>query len=110
MASPVLLDLLAVATSAALPPQLALRRAVDAADGPLAEELASSCAQPIWADDGATSSWPLLGERKVLVSDKGDELAHSNSLVHDAAQLAVLWRGNARVVKRHHLPLVVEDG
>jgi Flp pilus assembly protein TadB len=38
---PVLLDLLAVATSAGLPPQLAFRRAVDAATGPLAEELGS---------------------------------------------------------------------
>ena len=36
---PVLLDLLAVATSAGLPPQLALRRAVEAAEGPLADEL-----------------------------------------------------------------------
>jgi tight adherence protein C len=36
---PVLLDLLAVATSAGLPPQLALRRAIDAAEGPLADEL-----------------------------------------------------------------------
>jgi len=36
---PMLLDLLAVATSAGLPPQLAFRRAVDAAEGPLAEEL-----------------------------------------------------------------------
>ena len=38
---PVLLDLLAVATSAGLPPQLALRRAVEAATGPLADELRS---------------------------------------------------------------------
>ena len=38
---PVLLDLLAVATSAGLPPQLAFRRAVDAATGPLADELRS---------------------------------------------------------------------
>ncbi|HEY7660282.1 MAG TPA: type II secretion system F family protein [Actinomycetota bacterium] len=36
---PVLLDLLAVATSAGLAPQLAFRRAVDAAEGPLADEL-----------------------------------------------------------------------
>ena len=36
---PVLLDLLAVATSAGLPTQLAFRRAVEAATGPLAEEL-----------------------------------------------------------------------
>jgi tight adherence protein C len=36
---PVLLDLLAVATSAGLPPQLAFRRAVEAAEGPLADEL-----------------------------------------------------------------------
>jgi len=38
---PVLLDLLAVATSAGLPPQLAFRRAVEAATGPLADELRS---------------------------------------------------------------------
>ena len=38
---PVLMDLLAVATSAGLPPQLAFRRAVDAATGPLADELRS---------------------------------------------------------------------
>jgi tight adherence protein C len=38
---PILLDLLAVATSAGLPPQLAFRRAVDAATGPLAQELRS---------------------------------------------------------------------
>jgi Flp pilus assembly protein TadB len=38
---PVLLDLLAVATSAGLPPPLAFRRAVDAATGPLARELRS---------------------------------------------------------------------
>ena len=36
---PVLLDLLAIATSAGLPPQLAFRRAVEAAEGPLAESL-----------------------------------------------------------------------
>jgi Flp pilus assembly protein TadB len=36
---PVLLDLLAVATSAGLPPQLAFRRAVEGAEGPLAEAL-----------------------------------------------------------------------
>jgi tight adherence protein C len=36
---PVLLDLLAVAVSAGLPPQAALRRAIDAAEGPLADEL-----------------------------------------------------------------------
>jgi Flp pilus assembly protein TadB len=36
---PVLLDLLAVATSAGLPPQLAFRRAVEGAEGPLAESL-----------------------------------------------------------------------
>ena len=36
---PVLLDLLAVASSAGLPPQLAFRRAVEGADGPLAESL-----------------------------------------------------------------------
>jgi tight adherence protein C len=36
---PVLLDLLAVATSAGLPAQLAFRRAVEAAEGPLAEDL-----------------------------------------------------------------------
>lgn len=41
---PVLLDLLAVATSAGLPPQLALRRAIDAVEGPLAEELALAIA------------------------------------------------------------------
>jgi Flp pilus assembly protein TadB len=38
---PVLLDLLAVATSSGLPPQLAFRRAVEAATGPLADELRS---------------------------------------------------------------------
>ncbi len=38
---PVLLDLLAVATSAGLPPQLAFRRAVEAATGPLADGLRS---------------------------------------------------------------------
>jgi tight adherence protein C len=36
---PVLLDLLAVATSAGLPAQLAFRRAVEAAEGPLADDL-----------------------------------------------------------------------
>jgi tight adherence protein C len=36
---PVLLDLLAVATSAGLPPQLAFRRAVEGAEGPLAQAL-----------------------------------------------------------------------
>jgi len=36
---PMLLDLLAVATSAGLPPQLAFRKAVEAAEGPLVEEL-----------------------------------------------------------------------
>lgn len=36
---PVLLDLLAVATSAGLPPQLAFRRAVEGAEGPLADSL-----------------------------------------------------------------------
>src|SRR5262245_19227098 len=36
---PFLLDLLAVATSAGLPPQLAFRRAVEGAEGPLAESL-----------------------------------------------------------------------
>ena len=36
---PILLDLLAVATSAGLPPQLAFRRAVEGAEGPLADAL-----------------------------------------------------------------------
>jgi tight adherence protein C len=36
---PVMLDLLAVATSAGLPAQLAFRRAVEASEGPLADEL-----------------------------------------------------------------------
>ena len=36
---PVVLDLLAVATSAGLPPQLAFRRAVEGAEGPLADAL-----------------------------------------------------------------------
>lgn len=36
---PVLLDLLAIATSSGLPPQLAFRRAVEVAEGPLADEL-----------------------------------------------------------------------
>jgi tight adherence protein C len=36
---PVLLDMLALATSAGLPPQGALRRAIDATEGPLADEL-----------------------------------------------------------------------
>jgi tight adherence protein C len=38
---PVLLDLLALATSAGLPPQLAFRRAVETAEGPLADEMRS---------------------------------------------------------------------
>ena len=52
---PVLLDLLAVATSAGLPPQLAFRRAVEAATGPWPTSSARCSMPATSAVGGATS-------------------------------------------------------
>ncbi len=111
---PVLLDLLAVATSAGLPPQLAFRRAMDAATGPLAEELRSV----INASD-LGGRWRVelmsVGERlglpdlrRLLValartdtlgSSLGDEIARLASDVREVRRAAAAQRARTAPVK-----------
>ena len=111
---PVLLDLLAVATSAGLPPQLAFRRAVEAATGPLADELRSvldaSDLGGRWRDElivvGDRMALPdlqrLLGalaRTDSLGSSLGEEIEHLASDVREVRRAAAAQRARTAPVK-----------
>jgi Flp pilus assembly protein TadB len=111
---PVLLDLLAVATSAGLPPQLAFRRAVEAAAGPLADELRSvldaSYLGGRWRDElvivGDRLALPdlqrLLGalaRTEWLGSSLAEEIAHLASDVREVRRAAAAQRARTAPVK-----------
>jgi pilus assembly protein TadC len=111
---PVLLDLLAVATSAGLPPQLAFRRAVEAATGPLADELRSvldaSDLGGRWRDElvvvGDRLALPdlqrLLGalaRTDTLGSSLGEEIEHLASDVREVRRAAAAQRARTAPVK-----------
>ena len=111
---PVLLDLLAVATSAGLPPQLAFRRAVEAATGPLAEELRSvldaSDLGGRWRDElivvGDRLALPdlrrLLGalaRTDSLGSSLAEEVGHLASDVREVRRAAAAQRARTAPVK-----------
>ena len=111
---PVLLDLLAVATSAGLPPQLAFRRAVEAATGPLADELGSVIdATDLggrWRDEltsvGNRLELPdlqrLLGalaRTDTLGSSLAEEIEHLASDVREVRRAAVAQRARTAPVK-----------
>ena len=111
---PVLLDLLAVATSAGLPPQLAFRRAVEAATGPLADELRSvldaSDLGGRWRDElivvGDRLALPdlqrLLGalaRTDSLGSSVGEEIEHLASDVREVRRAAAAQRARTAPVK-----------
>ncbi len=111
---PVLFDLLAVATSAGLPPQLAFRRAVEAAEGPLADELRSVLnATDLggrWRDELRTVSERLqlpdlrrlvgtLARSDVLGSPVSDEIARLASDVRERRRARATERARAAPVK-----------
>jgi len=111
---PVLLDLLAVATSAGLPPQLAFRRAVEAATGPLADELRSvldaSDLGGRWRDElivvGGRLALPdlqrLLGalaRTDSLGSSLAEEIEHLASDVREVRRAAAAQRARTAPVK-----------
>ena len=111
---PVLLDLLAVATSAGLPPQLAFRRAVEAAMGPLADELRSvldaSDLGGRWRDElivvGDRLALPdlqrLLGalaRTYSLGSSLAEEIEHLASDVREVRRAAAAQRARTAPVK-----------
>jgi Flp pilus assembly protein TadB len=111
---PVLLDLLAIATSAGLPPQLAFRRAVEAATGPLADELRSvldaSDLGGRWRDEltivGDHLALPdlqrLLGalaRTDSLGSSLAEEIEHLASDVREVRRAAVAQRARTAPVK-----------
>lgn len=111
---PVLLDLLAVATSAGLPPPLAFRRAVDAATGPLADELRSvinaSDLGGRWRDElnrvGERLDLPdlrrLLGSlarTDAVGSSLAEEVAHLTSDVREVRRAAAAQRARTAPVK-----------
>ena len=111
---PVLLDLLAVATSAGLPPQLALRRAVDVAEGPLAEELRSVLRATDlggrWRDELAGASRGLglpdldrtvaaLTRSEALGSSLAEEIRRLAADVREARRAAATERARAAPVK-----------
>jgi Flp pilus assembly protein TadB len=111
---PVLLDLLAVATSSGLPPQLAFRRAVEAATGPLADELRSvldaSDLGGRWRDElivvGDRLALPdlqrLLGalaRTDSLGSSLAEEIEHLASDVREVRRAAAAQRARAAPVK-----------
>jgi tight adherence protein C len=111
---PVLLDLLAVATSAGLPAQLAFRRAVDAAEGPLADDL-----RPVidatdlggrWRDELRTVCERLelpdlrrlvgtLARSETLGSPLSEELARLARDVREARRARATERARAAPVK-----------
>lgn len=98
---PALLDFIAIATSAGLPPQLALRRAVEAASGPLADELGSVVnATDLggrWRDELAT-----VGERSDLpdVRRLVGALTRSNALGSSLSEEIGRLAGDVREVRR----------
>jgi len=111
---PVLLDLLAVATSAGLPPQLALRRAVDAAEGPLAEELRAVLRATDlggrWRDELGVASARLglpdldrtvgaLTRSEALGSSLAEEIGRLAADVREARRAAATERARAAPVK-----------
>jgi Flp pilus assembly protein TadB len=111
---PVLLDLLAVSTSAGLPPQLAFRRAVEAATGPLADELRSvldaSDLGGRWRDElivvGDRLALPdlqrLLGalaRTDSLGSSLAQEIGHLASDVREVRRAAAAQRARTAPVK-----------
>lgn len=111
---PVLLDLLAVATSAGLPPQLAFRRAVEAATGPLAEELRSvldaSDLGGRWRDELIVVSDRLalpdlrrllgaLARTDSLGSSLAEEVGHLASDVREVRRAAAAQRARTAPVK-----------
>jgi Flp pilus assembly protein TadB len=111
---PVLLDLLAVATSAGLPPQLAFRRAVEAATGPLADELRSvldaSDLGGRWRDEltivGDRLALPDLQRLLVALartasfgSSLADEIEHLASDVREVRRAAAAQRARTAPVK-----------
>ena len=111
---PMLLDLLAVATSAGLPAQLAFRRAVEAAEGPLADEL-----RPVvdatdlggrWRDELRTVCERLelpdlrrlvatLARSETLGSPLSDELVRLALDVREARRARATERARAAPVK-----------
>lgn len=111
---PVLLDLLAVATSAGLPPQLALRRAVEAAEGPLAEELSvalrASDLGGRWREELSRAAGRLglpdldrlvgsLTRSEALGSSLEEEIARLAADVREARRAAATERARAAPVK-----------
>jgi pilus assembly protein TadC len=111
---PVLLDLLAVATSAGLSPQLAFRRAVDASAGPLGEELRAVInATELggrWRDElrsaGERLNLPdlkrLLGaltRSKTLGSSLADEVSRLAADVREARRASATERARTAPVK-----------
>jgi tight adherence protein C len=111
---PVLLDLLSVATSGGLPAQLAFRRSVEAAEGPLSDEL-----RPVlnatdlggrWRDELRTVSERLdlpdlrrlvgtLGRSDVLGSPLNEELARLAGDVRERRRAKATERARAAPVK-----------
>jgi len=90
---PVLLDLLAVATSAGLPPQLAFRRAVEGAEGPLADALREVVRATDlggrWRDELRTASDRLeLPDLRRLVGALTRTEAFGSSLSEEVSRLA----------------------
>jgi tight adherence protein C len=111
---PVLLDLLAVATSAGLSPQLAFRRAVDAAAGPLGDELRAVInATDLggrWRDElrraGERLNLPdlkrLLGaltRSETLGSSLADEVSRLAADVREARRVSATERARTAPVK-----------
>jgi pilus assembly protein TadC len=111
---PVLLDLLAVSTSAGLPPQLALRRAVEAVEGPLAEELGAAIRATDlggrWRDEleaaAARLRLPDLGRAvgaltraEALGSSLADEIGRLATDVREIRRAAATERARAAPVK-----------
>ena len=111
---PVLLDLLAVATSAGHPPQLALRRAIEASEGPLAEELRAVLRATDlggrWRDELVAASGRLglpdldrivgaLTRSEALGSSLAEEVVRLASDVREARRAAATERARAAPVK-----------
>ncbi len=111
---PVLLDLLAIATSSGLPPQLAFRRAVGAAEGPLADELRSvlnvTDLGGRWRDELRAASDRLglpdlqrvvavLTRSESLGSSLGEELPRLANDVREARSASATERARAAPVK-----------
>ncbi len=111
---PVLLDLLAVATSAGLPAQLAFRRAVEAAEGPLADDLRpvldSTDLGGRWRDELRTVCARLelpdlrrlvgtLARSESLGSPLSEELARLARDVREARRARATERARAAPVK-----------